>query len=390
MGTTTVTIGTGQDRATIALWLTNVENYSVGNVQHGIISTNDNFDEQVSMSGGTGTPSLAAYLWLDVDPANRHAGVAGTGHGRVVHGPPAQGRVIEMVDSFARVSHLEIELLGTDSSDEGIRVLDGADNVLIQYCIIHSDTITSNQDGIYIPQFGGTTILLLRVDNCYIYRWGRRGIFAQQTAEATASTFTGNVDHCGFHDTPSATRGSGIFFEQQSTTASNTLTIHNSWGSGNDDDSPFADGQTDDATTTPDGTMIWNGSHNAAAEPGDFLDIDGTDNLTNPQLATDGMAETTKTSGAWIVVKSLTVGSEDLLLLDDAAGNLAAGNGINRQGSEPDPRQDFSVDITGSARPTTQVDIGAHQVTVVAAGLPPRSYRQVYHQGRHQESQVFG
>lgn len=136
--------------------------------------------------------------------------------------------------------------------------------------------------------------------------------------------------------------------------------------------------------------MTWNGTHNAM----DFAtrdDLDGTDNITNWQDATSGEVDTSKSSGAWIVVVSLTAGSENLLMLDEAAGNLLAGNGTDRQGSEPDSRQDYSVDIAGNARPTSNVDIGPHQFTAAGAGaLPPRRLQPVYHQPSQPESQVFG
>lgn len=392
-GTVTETIGTGKDRTTVTLWEANVDPFGA-DIYKGLIQTNDNFNEEVQLVGSTGTPSITSYLWLTVDPANDHAGVAGTGHGRMVHASPASGRIIEVGASFTRVSKLEVELGGTGSSDECFRILEGADDVLIQYCIIHADTTTSNQDGIYVQSatdLGST--LRLRVDNCIMYRFGRKALYVQQNGDPEAYTFTGNMDHCSITDCTDATDGVAVFFEQNDDASVFTFTIFNTWATGNDDDSPISDGRVNDPTTTPDGTMTWNGSHNAVALPGDLLDIDGTNNLTNEQLCTDGIADVTKSSGAWIVVTETAQGTENLLLLDDAAGNLPAGNGVNRQGSEPDARQDFSIDITGGARPTTGVDIGAHQVSVAGGPdptLPPRYRSQVYHQdSSFREDQVF-
>ena len=68
-----------------------------------------------------------------------------------------------------------------------------------------------------------------------------------------------------------------------------------------------------------------------------------------------------------VIVKDLSVStlpslSMDLTPLKATTGvNDLFGNGVNRQGSEPDPRQDFSKDILGNTRPTSSVDVGAFQ-----------------------------
>lgn len=367
MATVTETIGVAQDRLTIALWESNVGVFGTDTYE-GLISTDDEFDEQVQLQGSTGTPSITSYLHLTVDPANRHAGVQGTGHARISRDNPASGRVIEIDAAFTRVSWLEVELTGTGVSDEAFRILGNTiSDVLIQYCIVHSDESNVDQDTFYVEAPDAVSTLRLRIDNCIIHSWGRHGLHIQNATTTNDFTFTGNIDHCAWEDFTNTSRGIAIFFEQDGEASDFTITIHNTWATGNNDDSTYADSDFDQTPGIPDGTMVWNGSHNLAALPGDINDISGTDNTTNWQFATDGIADVTKTTGSWVVVNSLTDGSEDLLLLDDAAGNLAAGNGTNRQGSEPDARQDFSVDITGATRPTTQVDIGPHQVTVVAA-----------------------
>ncbi len=344
----------GQDRATVALWESNVGVFGT-DIYKGIISTNDNFDENVTLAGSTGTPSITSYLWLTVASANRHSGVAGTGHGRM----RATGttHILTMNAAFTRVDWLELKVDQAGSSDEGIRI--DQDECLVEYCIIWTDSSGADQDGIYINEANNETRY---ISNCIIYGFERGQIHHQSSSNNT--THTTHVDHCTLiHTETAAEPERGAMGNTQSKgSATTTFNMFNTIGymeAGTDE--PFWDGDGDRATPT--GTMVWNGSHNLRGDQGTGDQIDGTDNTTSWQSATDGDSESSQSSGSFVVFNDITPGTEDFTLLDDAAGNLAAGNGTNRQGSEPDARQDFSVDITGSARPTTGVDIGAHQVS---------------------------
>lgn len=79
MTTVIKTIGTGKDYSTITAWrndLTNTGIYSSGDDAVGLISTNQVFNEQVSLDNGvTGLNSVT----LTVDTPYRHTGVKGTG-----------------------------------------------------------------------------------------------------------------------------------------------------------------------------------------------------------------------------------------------------------------------------------------------------------------------
>ena len=341
-----------------------------------VVSDNEEYDEDLVFDqNGTGTGS---YVWLTSDPANRHAGVAGTGHARILGNGD---HVIEISGDWTRVSWMEIQSDSTSNSDEGVRLADGVTNVLVQYCIIWTDQAVISQDGVYAGSSAPETDASF--DHLIVYGFDRAG-FHLQNVSGTSTNNTWAIDHCAVYkcgDTDSVTESGGYVINQEDAGGVAVWTIYNSWGSGCINDSAAADepyhDQPGTGRGTPAGTVTWNGTHNLS----DFNtrdDIDGTDNTTNWQDATSGEVDTTKTSGAWLVVNSLTAGSEDLTLLDAAAGNLAAGNGTNRQGSEPDARQDFSVDITGGARPTSGVDIGPHQVSVAAAAAvyPPFPRRQ--------------
>ena len=355
------TIGTGQDRTTIAAWEAAVGVFWTDTYK-GIISTNDEFNENVTLTGSTGTPSITSYLWLTTDPTNRHSGVAGTGHGRM-RGSTNGSHVLTLDAPFTRVDWLEIQQDSTGASDEAIRVLADRDDCLIDYCILWTDQTVSDQDGIHVSQ---VDLANLRLSNTIIYGFNRAGLSLQLFDFGSINTHTADVDHCAFYDcgVTGENGSAAILLEVDHTSSASTIGIYNTWGAVIAVNSTFVD--TDDSAqtqpNTPQGTATWNGSNNLGdiADPDE--DVGGTNNLTSWQTATDGVAVVTKSSGSWLVVNSVTGGSENFTLLDTAAGNLAAGNGTNRQGSEPDTRQDFSIDITGSARSTTTVDIGAHNV----------------------------
>ncbi len=346
------TIGSGKDHATIALWESNVGVYGT-DIYKGIIQEDAAFDENVTLLGSTGTPSATSYLWLTTDPANRHAGIAGTGHGRMEN-TTAAAHCLTISQNWVRVDWLEIQqATSTGESAEGIRLGSGVSDVLISYNIIWSSIARSDQDGIYSASSG----IDVAIDNCLIYGWNRAAIHHQANSVGDWS-----IDHCGLHsrgnDGTSGADKSGAVKMQDGDTGS-TVVAYNTWGISEG----IGDGN-DRSWWDEGGTAVtWSGTHNAHWNALRFL---GTDNMTNWQNMSDGWADVTKSTGSWLVLTETDIATFDGTLLDDAAGNLPAGNGTNRQGSEPDARQDFSVDITGSARPTTGVDQGAHQVSAAA------------------------
>ncbi len=364
MAVVTKTIGSGKDHATVAAWEAAVGNFGT-DIYKGVISTDDNFNENVTLTGGTGTPSITSYLWLTVASANRHSGVAGTGHGRMYG--TGNSHIITIDQNFTRVEWLDIKQDQAGNSDEGIRVGPTDKDVLISYCIIWTDqTATNDQDGINFLDASGADSDA-SIDNCIIYGWVRAGIHPNYSSLVGAgATLTLNIDHCSIHGCGETgeNESGGVSVRSEDVDDTIVLNVFNTWAAATAVNAPFVDGEALSQPDTPVGTVTWNGSDNGRDDTTDH--IQGTDNTTAWEDATDGVAVVTKSTGSWIVVTNVTGGSEDFTLLDDAAGNIMAGRGINRQGSEPDARQDFSVDITGGARPTTGVDIGAHQVSGAA------------------------
>ncbi len=359
MAVTTKTIKkTGGDYSTVASWEAAAPSLGT-DIWKGVISDNEEYNESVIMSAA-GTPSITSYLWLTTDPANRHSGVAGTGHGRI---RASDGNhVLTVSTDYTRIDWLEIQQDGSGSSDEAIRIGNNTQTVLVSYCILWTDTGTADQDGIHIPQGGNGGV---SVDNCILYGWRRTGFFLHQPNSVAVRTNIINIDHCSFYDIGATSEpySAAVFIRSANGSHTITISLYNVWaGSIQGGYEAFADGSLFETRNTPSGTVTWNGSNNSKGYTG-TADIDGTNNITSWQEATDGVVAVSKSTGSWIVVNNITASSEDLTLLDSAAGNLVAGNGVDRQGSEPDSRQDFSIDITGGYRSKSRVDIGAHNVS---------------------------
>ena len=353
MAVTTKTIMTGGDYTSIGAWESAAPTLGT-DIWKGVISDNREYAESVTLGAG-GTASLTSYLWLTTDPANRHAGVAGTAHGRICNYATDAHCLIVDTD-YTRIDWLDIEQNAAGgSSAEGIRLNSGVDQILISHCIIWTDNSRNDQDGIYTASPGGDIF----IDNCFVYGWHRSAIHQQ-----ASQTIAFYVDHCGLmsdgNDGSSGSDQGGALRIAED--FGSEIHVYNTWGV-NQDLGTSGNGRSfwDDLGTN----VTWYGSNNANIGTVRIL---GTDNTTSWNDLTSGWAVTSKTTGSWLVVNNVTPGSENWLLLDDEAGNTPAGSGTDRQGSEPDPRQDFSIDITGSARPTTNVDIGPHQITAVSGG----------------------
>ena len=349
--------GGGGDYTTIAAWEAAAPAHGT-DIWKGLITDAAEYTESVQLVT-TGTASLTSHYWLTVDPAVRHSGVAGTGHARM---RSTAGHVLTISSSFTRIEGLEINQDGTGASDEGIRVTAGTDDVVISDCIIWTDQAIADQDGIYL---GNWSVSNLRIDNTIIYGFYRAGINLQQYDAATPRTQTAQLDHVTVYDCGVAAEDAegGIVMWSNNAGDNITITAYNTIAAGGDGQAWANYGGAGPAPTigTAVGTVTWNGSHNLKDYSGTSAMSGSTNNITNWQEATDGIVDVSQASGSYVVFEDLTPATLSLLLLDAAAGNLAARNGVNRQGSEPDSRQDFSTDIEGEARPTSGVDIGADQ-----------------------------
>ena len=325
------------------------------------IQDSEEYVEDITINESVSSPSSTHYIWLTAHPDNRHSGVAGTGHARLKQNSIFNIRVY---DSYTRIDWLDITNDRTADYTQGVSInATTVNSVLVSYCILrNSGGHVLGHNAIQNLNRAGT----MYVDNCVIYGWGRAGVFLGNSTNVTSSI---DVDHCTVYDCGRTGDGaSGAIRMVGDTGDTRTITAYNTIGCGtNGSYTDFSDGNSDTSRLVPSGTVTWNGSHNLHTSS--LTDVDGTDNTTNWQDASSGGATTTTTTANAVIFSNLTSGSEDLTLVaaTGAGSNLAVDNGTNRIGSEPDTRQDFSVDITGATRATTGVDLGAF----VLAGADP-------------------
>jgi len=358
------------------------------------VSDDELYQEVLDIDTVVGTPSLTNYIWLTAAVANRHSGDGTVStHARIESPSTGSGHIITVDKEYCRISWLDLRQDSNASSDEGIRINDStANHLVVSHCLIHGTDRQADQDGIYFGN-GGTsgTPIEVSIDNCSIYNWERAGIHPQNWTGESHSIW--NIDHCslawnGKHAASVEVESAAIYVASGvAAQSTHVMNIYNTaMGETESNAAPvrdIGDGDTS-ARGAPTGTVTWNGSHNltAYANVTPLGDIDGTDNTTNWQFADDGVAAVTKSADNWWVIKDATYSLTlaDLRLLNNTdAGNIALTNGTDRQGSEPDSRQDFSTDGTGAARPTSNVDIGFDQVSDAAPYVNRLSARVVDH-----------
>lgn len=274
------------------------------------------------------------YLHLTAAPANRHQGVAGTGHARI------QGTYIrlEAASKYTRISHLEIaNQIGVD--------IQATDNILIDNVIFNGGTTTSNTPAIEID---ANAALKLCVLNCVFHgaypTITKGAIYVDGGSSTNLSLF---IDHCSIN---------GFVQARYQTTA----VVHNTWF-----------GQMGNKYALNDENNI--GGHTALGQNnvnGPYGTVEPTywNDLTSNWIGTSALTSVRTTADA-VIVTDTTSGSENYTPQKPtgSGANDILGAAINRQGYEPDPRQDFSKDIRGNNRPTVagKIDIGAFQT-----GLP--------------------
>ena len=339
MADQTFQIGTGETYTTIQGW-ENASDVSTG-FWKGELKDTAAYGA-VTISGVTGVPTASNYVWLTATSGNEHSGVAGTSHARIEGDPPSALVVVDV--NYTRVENIEIKLTGNGSSDECIRIASNTTNVLLSRLIIHSTGTGASQDGIYTGNWACSG----SIDNCIIYGFDRAGIHLQDYNGTADQTW--NIDYLTlFNNGGGAANEGNLSVDAGDSGAVVTVNVYNTAsGDGGNKDFNHQSGS---------GTVTWTGTHNACSDT----------TLTSIGLTTSAqesltVTATTQSSGSYMVFNNITGGSEDLLMLDEAAGNLLSDNATDRVGSEPDARQDFSLDIVGNTRSGSTPDIGASEI----------------------------
>ncbi len=361
MPTTVVkTIGAAQDYTTIGAWeaATRGNLVTADEVRVGQINTSANFNESITFAGCT--TDATRYRKLTVADAHWHAGTYGASKARMFGKAPTGGRHLYVeTDDYTVIERLQFSHVGASpgASDEAIRINVEAHHTVVSRCIFRGDrdpttgNATSDTDAIYVNHSANGQTCTVHVDNCLFYDWGRAGVNVQFFNNAhDGGTVRVNVDHCSFDNcgnTSSEPEASGIHARNATGTTTTDMYVYNCVGGSFTNVSAGAGKfllETDSV-----GRANWFGSHNADA---DGSVLDASINLTTG-------AQSSK------VRENFFVGPNS----DNyrpAAGQALENNGINRIGSEPDPRQNFALDIAGATRGTTGVEIGAY--TIAAAG----------------------
>ena len=349
----------GGDYTTIAAWLTGTDLNSGADIWKGEISDNSAYDESVSFT--TNGTSTTSYVWLTTATANRHAGVAGTGHGRISYSGAAT-YAINFDADYARVSDLEIYRPGSGSignGDHGIEV-DDAHLSLVDKCIIWTDEATAGTlDGIMTNStFDNSPDKDFIMDNCAIYGWTRSGI-AWRYIRSGGIIY---IDHC----TIVYNGDGGISHSPNNYTANiyagDLIGVNHLY---NNLISTMIDGANDvwdhELANVPNTGGTLNGSNNGRTDSTETENGQwSTDNSTGWVDSANGVSDSTA-AAAYIVNDFTGTTTFDLTPVDHANNDMLDA-GTNRQGSEPDARQDFSVDLAGNARPTTGITLGAIQL----------------------------
>ena len=341
MATVTKSIqqGGGGDYTTIASWESATNLNSGADIWKGEIDDANDYDETISLAGNHGT-GTSSHVWLTTGSTQRHDGLANNGNGRIAFNGTAAFAIRQQED-WAMVSHLEIHRPAgsAGNNDNGIRFATaGSNDMLVSHCIIW----TLDAAGMNGLQVNSGSITNLRIDHTVIYGFQRNGINLDVAV-------TADVDHCFVTGTADSSTEGNLYSDSAATfNVYNTVIASTDGASGNE-------------VYMSNASSVLNGSHNVRTGSAE-ISVSGTDNATNWQDASDGTTDSAPGT-AGVYVTDYTGLSTFNLLPIDHANNVASENGTNRQGSEPDARQDFSVDIAGNARPTSGVDIGAWQFT---------------------------
>ena len=348
------TVGVAGNHLTHALALA----YMVTNHTLGVdgIATIEEIDgasytESLTLGGLAGTPSITSYLQLVPSVAQQCKGVAGTGHAKLIN-TGLSAPVVTLNQSFTRIFGYEVELDSTGVSDEAIRSNSGVTDSLISNCVVHTSRSGGSQDGIYLGNWAGS----LTVDNTIVYGFHRSGIYGQNHSGTSAQTIY--IDFCTVLEcgATGSTAASGIAGRADDVGATVDIRVRCTYAGDN-----FVDYHTDVAGGDL-GAVAWTGSHNGCSDT----------SLTTIGLTTGAqeslvVTATTQPSGSYAVFNSITGGTENYLLLDNSAGNLLYGNGLDLVSSKSDSRQDLSRDAAGNLRSTTSPapDIGASEYAAV-------------------------
>lgn len=305
---------------------------------------------------GWTNPSAANFIKFRGNATGKHDGTPGSGFS-VSH---TSLHVIEIREDFVYIGNKEgddgIEVIrrGTGNSDEGFRIdsaAAGVDLNDIYICgnIIRAATISTSQDGIYVnPNGQGANGCIVFAYNNVIFGFGRAGIHCQVAGgSSSGDEAIINAEHNFVH-------GCVQGFTADAPTSGRIATINafNNICVDNTSDDYFIKAGAGTGSLTGSNNIALDATHNAGSMTG------GAD--------VTSVTTTTQSTGAHVVVVSLTGGSEDFKLLDEAAGNKPVAFGTNRLST-------VGIDAFGELRDTAP-DCGFFEFAAPPVGGNPWNY----------------
>jgi hypothetical protein len=286
------------------------------------------------------------------------------------------GRAFEISEDYVQIDHIELELNVTSgTSQEAIRVNAAADYVLLDSMLVRTASTRADTDAIYMASDFEINISII---NTIMFGFYRAGIHNQKDANGTGNTIT-EVIHCAAHDLGSAGEVSSGFirYTNGATGRDHTLRMWSNWaGNTNGGYRDLSDGAAHNQRNGPSGTNLWTGTHNST--PGTDDDIwSPKTGFTDYTQATDGVDDTSQSSGNYLVITNEVNGSEDFTPRS-GAGNLILEGGADLDSYSPrDPRVAnlLTLDIKGNDRLNDTPDLGPIQFstqTPPGGGFQPR------------------
>ncbi len=342
----TKTVGaSGADYITVqgALdWFVANHNYGTGGIARVQIIDSGTYTFSTTYSLNlTGTPSSTAYLEITSTATEPIAGP-------VINCTQTAGAAFVVTDVWTYIHNVEFQLNTTSTDTRCIRILGGSDDVLISRCNFVALNQANDQDAIY----AGAVPMDASIDHCTFVGFGRGAIASIHFSNDT-ETQTWSIDHCSMAVGTTSGELDGGAISVRRAHASNTFNfnVYNTlafvWSG-----TSSSDLYNENGTSS---TVNYTGSANIAEDASVEAKYTSSYNSVT-------FTETAPTSGenAWLT--EIDSATETAIDLDIAGENTftVTQNGVDRTGSEPDARQDFSTDIMGNARGATPT-IGAFE-----------------------------